>query len=373
MLGLPKGFKVSAVSSGIKREKKLDLGIIFSEVPCSAWGVFTTNKIQSASVKLTRENLKKRKPQALIINSGNANCFVGKKGMKDAKFITGLVAERLKIPKESVLISSTGIIGRPLPVKKIERALGDLIENLERESLKDLSLAILTTDKKPKVRGVKIDIDGKSIRLVAVGKGAGMISPNLATMLCFIITDAHISSSALREALNEAIQDSFNSITVDGCMSTNDMVLILANGLAKNELIDLKSKNFSLFSEVLKELCLEIAKEIVRDAEGATKFIRITVRGAKSKEEAKKIALIIANSNLFKSAIYGEDRNIGRIISAIGQSKVNLREEDIKIRLSPLNRRRINLEVWVGEGDKTATIYTSDLSPEYVKINASYN
>lgn len=373
MVGLPKGFRVSAVSSGIKKEKKLDLGLIYSEVPCNAWGVFTTNKIQSASVKLTRENLKKRPPQALIINSGNANCFVGKKGIEDAKFITGLVAEGLRIPKESVLISSTGIIGRPLPVKKIEKSLGNLMRKLSRDSLGDLSLAILTTDKRPKVKGAKINIDNKVVKLVAVGKGAGMISPNLATMLCFIITDAYISSSALREALREVIRDSFNSITVDGCMSTNDTVLILANGLAENRLIDLKSKNFSLFSGVLKELCLEMAKKIIEDAEGATKFIRITVKGANSKEEAKKIALIIANSNLLKSAIYGEDRNLGRIISAIGQSKVNLREEDIKIKLSSLKKKRINLEVWVGEGDKTATIYTSDLSPEYVKINASYN
>jgi len=373
MTGLPRGFKVAAVSSGIKREKKLDLGIIYSEVPCNAWGVFTTNKIQSASVKLTRENLKKRKPQALIINSGNANCFVGKKSFRDAEFVTDLVARRLEIDRRSVLIASTGVIGKPLPVKKIEKALPRLIERLDRNSLRDLSLAILTTDKRPKVKSTKINIGNKVIKLVAVGKGAGMISPNLATMLCFVITDAYISSPALKEALNEAIQDSFNSITVDGCMSTNDMVLILANGLAENRLIDLRSKNFFLFSEALKKICLEMAKEIVKDAEGATKFIRITVKGTKSKEEAKKIALAIANSNLFKSAIYGRNRNLGRIVAAIGQSRTDIKEKEIKIVLSPLNKGEINLSVSVGKGEGYAVVYTSDLTPEYVKINARYN
>jgi glutamate N-acetyltransferase/amino-acid N-acetyltransferase len=192
-------------------------------------------------------------------------------------------------------------------------------------------------------------------------------------MLCFILTDAFILPSALKRALKDAVYRSFNSITVDGCMSTNDMVLILANGLAKNKCIEQKDKSYLLFSGALKDLCLEIAKDIVRDAEGATKFIKITVKGADSEEKAKRIALSIANSNLFKSAMYGEDRNLGRIVSAIGQSRTNVREEAINIRMSDLKEREINLEVLVGKGKGIATVYTSDLTPEYVKINAKYS
>lgn len=370
---LPKGFMVSGVSCGIKKDKKLDLALIYSEAPCIAKGMFTTNRIKSDSIKLTKENLKKGSAQAIIINSGNANCFVGKKGLKDARYITSLVAKGLNLDKKDVLIASTGIIGKPLPVKKIEKAIPDLIERLSRNSLRSLSLAIMTTDKKEKFKAIEINIDKKPIRLVAIGKGAGMIQPDLATMLCFILTDALISPLALKRALREAISDSFNSITVDGCMSTNDMVLILANGLAKNRLINLRDKNFLLFSKALKNLCLEIAKDIVRDAEGATKFIKITVKGADSKEKAKKIALSIANSNLFKSAMYGEDKNLGRIVSAIGQSRVDVSEEDIKIRISDLKKDEIDLEVLVGKRKGIATVYTSDLTPEYVKINARYS
>jgi len=373
MIALPKGFKVSGVSSGIKENKKLDLALIYSEIPCVATAMFTTNRIKSNSIKLTRENLKEGLAQAVIINSGNANCFVGKRGVKDTKYITGLVAKKLKIDERRILISSTGIIGRPLPLKKIERAIPNLIERLSRNSLKDLSLAIMTTDKRPKRKSLKINIGNKIVRIVGSAKGAGMISPNLATMLCFILTDALIAPLALKRALKQAVENSFNSITVDGCMSTNDTVLILANGLARNRLIDFKDKNFFLFSKALQDLCLDLAREIVRDAEGATKFIKITVKGTDSKERAKRIALNIANSNLFKTAIYGEDKNMGRIVAAIGQSKIDVREEDIKINLSSLKKRQIDLEISVGKGNKGATVYTSDLTPEYVKINARYS
>ncbi|MCM8789921.1 MAG: bifunctional ornithine acetyltransferase/N-acetylglutamate synthase, partial [Candidatus Omnitrophica bacterium] len=219
---------------------------------------------------------------------------------------------------------------------------------------------------------VKFNIAGKTVTICGIAKGAGMIAPDMATMLCFILTDANISQAALRKALDIANQRTFNCITVDGCMSTNDSIIILANGSCGCRLID-KEKNFSVFVSALSHVCDELAKMIVRDGEGATKFIKITVREAKSFQEARKIALNIANSSLFKTAMYGENSNFGRIVAAVGASGVAVKEQNLKIRVSPLRKREISIKVLIGRGNSQAVIYTSDLTPDYVKINAEYN
>jgi glutamate N-acetyltransferase/amino-acid N-acetyltransferase len=232
--------------------------------------------------------------------------------------------------------------------------------------------AIMTTDTFTKEITAKINIGNQIITICGIAKGAGMIAPNLATMLVFIFTDAKISQGALNKALEISVDSSFNCITVDGCMSTNDTIIMLANGLAGNDLID-TDRHFNLFIKVLNIVCLELAKLIIKDAEGASKFIRIKVEQARTFSEARKVALSIANSNLFKTAMYGQNQNFGRIISAIGAGDIDIREEDLKIKVSPLNKKNINVNVSIHRGNASAIVYTSDLTPEYIKINAEYN
>ncbi|MCM8796087.1 MAG: bifunctional ornithine acetyltransferase/N-acetylglutamate synthase, partial [Candidatus Omnitrophica bacterium] len=283
------------------------------------------------------------------------------------------LAKHLKLKKEEVLVASTGIIGKRLPLIKIKRAIPKLVKGLSLIGIDKAKRAILTTDKFTKEITAKFDLKkGKIVTLCGIAKGAGMIAPNLATMLAFILTDANITEEALRRALKTSIDNSFNCISVDGCMSTNDSVLILANGASMGPLIA-SGKNFLLFSRALNLVCLELAKMIVRDAEGASKFIRIRVKGAKSQRQAKEAAWAVANSNLFKTAIYGENPNFGRIVSALGASSVEIKEEKLRIKFSPLSKKEINLDISLGMGKASAMVYTSDLTPEYVKINATYN
>jgi len=370
---LPLGFQASATASGIKKSGKLDLALFYSQRPAKTACLFTTNKIQAAPLKLNQKYLKKNRYfQALIVNSGNANCFTGDEGLRDAEETSSSIAQALKIKKEEVLVASTGIIGRRLPLEKIKNAIPELVKNLSQEGIHQAKKAILTTDTYPKEVTVKFKIEKIPVTICGIAKGSGMIAPNLATMLCFIFTDAVIEENALKAALRLSVDNSFNCITVDGCMSTNDMVLVLANACAGNNPIK-KEKNFYLFSKALNYICLELAKLIIKDAEGATKFIKINVKKAKSFWEAKKVALAIANSNLFKTAMYGNNPNFGRVVAAIGASGLEIKEEKIKLNLSDVNKKEIELEVLLNQGDASATIYTSDLSPEYIKINAEYN
>lgn len=369
----PIGFKANGISCGIKKNRKPDLALVYSDVLAVAAGMFTTNKIQAAPVKVTKEHLKGNFAQAIIINSGNANCSTGRQGIINAVHTTHKVAEFLGIDKKKVLVASTGIIGKELPVKKIENGLPQLVNGLSKGRSYKAAAAIMTTDTKPKEEMLKFKIANKNITIGAMAKGAGMIYPNLATMLVFIATDVAIAPDYLRRALKMAVDESFNCITIDGCTSTNDSVLILANGLAGNKLINSKGNNFKIFTENLSKVCLNLAKEIVRDAEGATKFVKINVCGAPTTSDAKKIGFSIANSALVKTAFFSGGKNWGRIAAAIGQAGVNIREDKLEIKFTPFSKKEITVEVNLNLGKKAATIYTSDLSYEYVRINAAYN
>ncbi len=370
---LPLGFAANAVASGIKKSGKLDLALFYSEIPARASCLFTSNKIQAAPIKINQKYLKVNKYfQAIVVNSGNANCFTGSRGLKDALNTTSFVAKALKIRKESVFVNSTGVIGKRLPLSKIRNAIPALVAGLSKQEIDKAKRAIMTTDKFSKEITVKFKIGSKTVIICGIAKGAGMIAPNLATMLIFIFTDANISQAALDKALKINIEESFNCITVDGCMSTNDSVILLANGAAANPLIDVR-RNFNPFFRALHLVCLELAKMIVRDAEGATKFIQIEVKGAKNYKEAKIAALSIANSSLFKTAMYGQNPNFGRIVAGVGASGIDVREKDLKIKVSPLHKKEIDVEVSLGRGNGSCVVYTSDLTPEYIKINAEYN
>ena len=370
---LPKGFKANGIASGIRKLKKLDLALFYSVVPAKAACLFTANKIQAAPIQISKRCLKENKKfRAIIVNSGNANCLTGSAGLRDAEEVSRALGNALGFKKKSILIFSTGIIGKRLPVHKIKKAIPGLIAGLSAGGIAKAKTAIMTTDTFAKELTVKLDIAGCSVTLCGIAKGAGMIAPELATMLGFIFTDANITQKALLKALKIAVADSFNCITVDGCMSTNDTVAILANASSGNELID-SGRNFNLFVKALKLACLELAKMIIRDAEGASKFIQIRVEGARDFGEAKKVALCIANSSLFKTAAYGGNPNFGRIVAAVGASGIETKEKDLKIKVSPLHKKEIGVGVSLKRGKAHATVYTSDLTPEYIKINAEYN
>jgi len=379
---LPLGFKASGISSGVKKSGKLDLALFYSDIPAKAACEFTTNKIQAAPIQLDKIHLKKSKSfQAIIVNSGNANCFTGKSGLRDSIETAQALAKTLSISKENVLVASTGIIGRKLPLLKIKRAIPELVQRLSKGGINKAKVAIMTTDTFSKEMTLEFNLGRRRVRICGIAKGVGMIAPSLAsprqhrgaTLLVFIFTDALISQQALNKALKVCVDNSFNCITVDGCMSTNDSVIMLANGQAQNVPIKNQGGSFNTFAKALQIVCRELAKMIIQDAEGASKFIRIRVNKAKSFTQAIQVAKAVANSNLFKTAIYGENHNFGRIVASIGASGIDVKEEEIKIRVSPLKKKEIKVEVFLNQGDGSATVYTSDLTPEYIKINAEYN
>ncbi|KPK98034.1 MAG: hypothetical protein AMJ95_06155 [Omnitrophica WOR_2 bacterium SM23_72] len=370
---LPKGFKANALACGIKKSGKLDLALFYSSIAAKASCKFTSNKIQAAPIQVNRFHLRDNNTfRAVIVNSGNANCFCGRQGLKDAREVAGSLARSLGIRKKEVLMASTGIIGRRLPVKKIQQALPKLIGGLSLQGVDKAKRAILTTDTFFKTLTAQVSIGGRKVTICGMTKGAGMIAPDMATMLTFLFTDAHILNGALNRALEICVEQTFNCITVDGCMSTNDSIVMLANGSAGNALIE-AGENFNLFVRSLEVVCLELAKMIVKDAEGASKFIQIKVDQARNFQEAKKLALAIANSSLFKTAVFGQNPNFGRIVAALGSCSVELKEEDLKVKVSPLQKKEIFVRVSVNRGRSSAVVYTSDLTPEYIRINAAYN
>lgn len=375
----PKGFMAAGIASGIKKSGKKDLGLIYSQTPALACALFTKNKVKAAPLLVCAKHLINNRAQAVIINSGNANCYTGKAGLKDAENMALISAKVLGIGKTDVLVASTGIIAKPMPMGNIIPGIKKVCLKLSKNGGNDVAKAIMTTDTFIKQASRSFKVAGKTVHIGAIAKGAGMIFPNLesfpkhATMLVFITTDAGIEISALKNALKMAVEDSFNAISVDGCMSTNDTVLILANGEAKNKKIRLNSKDFTLFGNLLKSICKDLAKMIVLDAEGATKFIAIKISGAKSKLQAKEAGFAIANSLLFKTACFGENRNVGRVISALGSIGIHLENDKTKIELSSLEKKEISLEVDLQQGKASEIVYTCDLSPEYVKINAGYS
>ena len=370
---LPIGFKAHALNCGIRKSNKLDLALFYSDAPAKTAAVFTANKIIAAPLKINKKHLlMSRYFQAIIANSGNANAFTGTAGIKDAQETAKALSKALKIKKEEVLVASTGIIGKRLPAEKIKLAIPVLVKGLSLRGIQKAAHAIMTTDTFSKEMTAKFKLGGKQVTICAVAKGAGMIAPNMATMLCFIFTDAFIAQGALNKALKQAVDGSFNCITVDGCMSTNDNVILMANAAAGNPLINTEA-GYDLFAKALKLITLELAKMIVKDAEGATKFIQIQVLKAKSVLEAKSVALNIANSNLFKTAVYGQNPNFGRVVAAVGSSGIDVQEKKLSVKLSPLKKKEVSVQVSLGRGQAQATVYTSDLTPEYIKINAEYN
>jgi glutamate N-acetyltransferase/amino-acid N-acetyltransferase len=391
-IAAPKDFKAAAMNCGIKRRKK-DVALIASSVPAVAWGMFTQNRVKAAPILVCKEHLLKTIAQAVIVNSGNANCCTGKEGLKNAYLMTELTAESLGINKEDVLVASTGIIGRQLPMKKIKEAIPHLADNLSEDGGHGVAEAIMTTDRVTKEIAFKVKIKGKDVTIGGVAKGAGMVHPNMATMLSFITTDAYITRRALRLALINAIERSFNAISVDGDMSTNDAVIALANGSAGNSLLDKRDKDFETFSEALNEITEYLAKALIKDGEGATKFVQINIKNAKTLEGAKRIARKLATSMLFKTALFGQDPNWGRIAASVGGSGVVFNASKLDIYLGKMKvlksgassvkdrvalrrffkNRDLDVTVDLNSGNKSYNMWTCDLSSDYIRINAHYS
>ena len=390
---MPKGFKVNGIHCGIKRFSK-DLGLIFSRFPCKAAGVFTKNKMKAAPITVTKDVVNRGGPiHAIIVNSGNANCCTGRYGTKDAKRIVHAVCDSLKLNFGNVCIASTGIIGKRLPVDDIVTGVPKLVKRLSEKAIPNFAKAILTTDRMTKVETVTFNVGKKEVVITGICKGAGMIYPNMATMLCFVTTDAKIDKDALKNALKRSVVGSFNRITIDGDMSTNDCVLLLANGQAQNRTIKKDTKEYEAFVKALQKVTLELAKDIVRDGEGATKFVTIYVKGAKTEKDAEIVARAIANSSLVKTSIFGQDGNWGRVASTIGASMADgIKQKKLEIWLDGVcmfkhgeftnpssvraarvyKRKNIKIMINLNAGNKSATIFTCDLSKKYVAINAHY-
>lgn len=381
---------------GIK-SKRRDLALIFSEVPANAAAVFTQNQVCAEPVKLSREHVKNKKIQAFVINSGNANACTGKQGWEGAVAMAEKTAELLDIPKEEVLVASTGIIGEKFPTDKVLNGIEECVTKLsDRKVAGSLTAnAILTTDTFAKEGYTSFDLDGTTINMGGIAKGSGMIHPNMATMLGFIACDVAIDPDLMDKALRKAVNNSFNMITVDGDTSTNDMVAVICNGEAGNKEITEEGKDFDLFYQHLEKLCTHLAKLIVSDGEGSTKLIEYQVRGAESEEDARKVARTISNSNLVKTAIFGSDPNWGRIMMAAGRSGVDFDPDKIDLYLGPqksvqileqgqpLDHSRASVQkemrsstltilMDLNMGSSEATAWGCDFSYEYVRINAEY-
>jgi glutamate N-acetyltransferase/amino-acid N-acetyltransferase len=385
------GFKASAVAAGIKKRGGLDLGLLFSERDASAAAVFTANKVKAAPVLVSRENVKKGKARAIVANSGNANACTGEVGLQSTRYITEGIAKALEINPDQVLVASTGVIGAPLNTEVIGKALPDLVKGLSPDAVPRVGEAIMTTDSFPKLSLFEGKAGGKSYKVVGMAKGAGMIMPELATMLCFVLTDIAVEPTRLNEALVRGAERSFNRISVDGDMSTNDTVFVLANGAAGNG--NLSPEDFDGFKAGLARVMEELSTMIVRDGEGATKLIHITIKGAATPAEALTAARTVANSALVKTAFYGSDPNWGRIMAALGRSGIRMREEavtiwvdDVKIVEKGMGRgtepesqaaqrmkgNEFSVTVDLHEGEYEDHITTCDLTHEYVTINADY-
>jgi glutamate N-acetyltransferase/amino-acid N-acetyltransferase len=386
-----KGFLAAGVHCGLKAQG-LDLAVIFSEVPAAGAAVFTTNKVAAAPVLLSRQHLGTGPMRAIVANSGNANACNGERGMADARAMAATAAEALGIKPEQVFVASTGVIGQPLAMDKVASGIKEAVPSLRVDGGEDAARAIMTTDTRKKERAVAVEVDGRQVTIGGIAKGAGMIQPNMATMLAFITTDCAINEDLLQEALKEAVDESFNMITVDGDTSTNDTVIILANGQAGNPPIQEKDGAYSAFLAGLKDLTRELAKDIVRDGEGATKLIEVKVKGARDFAAARQVAKAIANSNLVKTAIFGCDANWGRIICAAGYSGVDFIPEQVDIYLGDeqvaakgaglpfdedrakkiLEQDEVAITVDLHMGGGLATVWTCDLTYDYIKVNASY-
>lgn len=387
------GYKTWGIHCGIKKTDKKDLAVIVSDRDASMAGVFTKNRVKAASVVLGMSKVKTGKGRIIVANSGCANACTGKQGLLDARETAEIAAKEFGTKPESVYVASTGVIGETLPLPKIRTGIATAAGLLAPTGWGQAAEAIMTTDIFPKIAVVQEEIGGKTITLAGIAKGSGMIHPNMATMLCFIVTDALIAAPMLRKMLTASVDRSFNMITVDGDTSTNDMVLFMANGAAGNKRIAQGSKDLKKLQACLDAVTRSLALQIVKDGEGATKFVEITVRGAKNPVEARRAASAVAKSSLVKTALFGEDANWGRIMAVLGScgvdmdevrtdisfGKTNLVEKGVvlgkhaeKEAAAALKQREIHISIDLHKGKGEATLWTCDLSTEYVKINAAY-
>jgi len=385
------GFTAGGVAAGLKKNGKDDLGLIFSEVPASAAGVFTRNRVQAAPVLLDRERIQSGLCQAIIVNSGNANCCTGDRGMKDARNMAKSAASALGISEDLVLVASTGVIGKPLAIDKVEKAIPGLVRSLSANGIDEVARAIMTTDTRPKAVSVSGSLQGKPFTITGIAKGSGMIRPDMATMLCFVCTDVSVDSGVLSKVLSIAAEKSFNRITIDGDTSTNDTVLLLANGASGDSVGT--PQEIKTFQGILDEVFIDLAKELVRDGEGVTKLVEIQVKGAVSDTDARAIADTVAHSNLVKTAFFGEDANWGRIMGAAGRAGVPIDPGNMdiwfdRVRMvengegcgdkveaeatEVLKKPEYAVLVDLKTGQGRASVLTCDFSVDYVKINADY-
>lgn len=391
-VAFPRGFRAAGVSAGIKKSGKKDVALIVSDRPAAAAAVFTQNRMAAAPVVVAREAAAGGRAQAIIVNSGVANACTGAAGVDDARDTAAYTAARLGCQPGEVLVASTGIIGKRLPMDALRAGIDAAAAALSAADGNAAAEAIMTTDTCMKAGAAEIVLDGKNVRFGVIAKGSGMIQPNMATMLCFITTDAAIAPALLQEALRDVTETTFNMISVDGDMSTNDMVAVLANGAAGNTEIREKNDDYHRLRDTLHTLCADMARRIAADGEGATKLLAITVSGAHHFAAAKQVAMSVAKSPLVKTAFFGQDPNWGRVAAAVGYAGVPLQAERVAIAFGGITvyrggvglesdedalrrvmqAREITLAIDLGDGDATATVWTCDLSYDYVKINGEY-
>ncbi len=385
------GYKWAGVASGLKKNMDKDLGLIYSEVPAAAAAVFTRNQIKAAPVKLDKMRIKSGVCQAIIVNSGNANCCTGEKGMQDAMRMSQLAASGLGISEDLVLVASTGVIGQTLAMDKLERAVPPLVKSLHGNGIADFAEAIMTTDTVPKVVTRQAELNGKSFTVTGTAKGSGMIRPDMATMLCFVMTDAQASAEQLSEMLTAATHKSLNRITIDGDTSTNDTAILMANGLSAATISN--ADHVKIFQSVLDDILLTLSRQLVEDGEGVTKVVQIAVKGASCDDDADQIVDTLAHSNLLKTAFFGEDANWGRIFAAVGRSGVKINPDTIDVYFDDvmmvkdsfgcgqnaekkatevLKKSEFEVTVDLKMGTGHASMLTCDFSIDYVKINADY-
>ncbi len=387
----PKGFLACGVRAGLKQQGE-DMALIFSESPATAAGVFTTNLVKAAPVLVCQSRVPSTSVQAIIANAGNANACTGEQGMRDALEMASLTAEALKLAEKDVLVASTGVIGHAMPMDQIRDGIRRAADSLAPDG-GAAKYAIMTTDTRPKEAQIEVLIGGVPVRIGGMAKGAGMICPNVATMLAFITSDAAIGPEALQECLAASAEVSFNCLTVDGDTSTNDSVIMLANGQAANPRIESGTQEWDTFAEALGFVTMSLAKQIAADGEGATKSIEIVVKGTDNWRSARQIALTIANSPLVKTAMFGNDPNWGRILAAAGRSGVDFDPKaanlffgdkplvlggepigfDEQAMHELLKRKEVYVLLEVGSGPGQATVWTCDFSYDYVRINAEYH
>ena len=394
-----KGFEAAAAAAGIKYQDRTDMALIYSEKPCKAAGAFTTNVVKAAPVKWDGEIIEKKlRPQAVIVNSGIANACTGEEGMECCRKTAETAARELDVDAESVLVGSTGVIGMQIPMDRIEKGIHTLAaeKKADRESGAAAAKAIMTTDTRPKEAAVTFEINGKTVIIGGMAKGSGMIHPNMCTMLSFITTDAKISGKALRKALRADVEDTYNMISVDGDTSTNDTVLLLANGMAGNDKIRYGTPEYEIFCQALHYINETLAKKMAGDGEGATALFEAKITGAQTREQAKVLAKSIVCSNLTKTAIAGHDANWGRILCAMGYSgaefdpekvtlffessagKIKIIENGVAVEYSEekateiLSQPEVTVTADIGEGQAQAAAWGCDLTHEYININADY-